>query len=284
MTAIKLFLNSIKSTLTNVGALVVFAILYALLLAAFFRFIWIREATLTQVFFTYALLFLIPALFFIWQAAIIDRVRDQRFRWRAILIDALKFFIATIPVLLIAWLLYFLLGKIAGRYPAPAVPVLPLGATPPKAPLHWPTLIFASLRFVLLGVAAPLAAIHLWIEIAGGEVRSVFSGGKSFARRIGAALAGAFSADAVLIYALGLFVFFVLPYVVLAPTFRIGGNKTEFSVFTLRLVITFVLTLIGWVVTLSALTSNAALAPAAQTARPPEPTPSPAMSESPSAV
>ena len=62
MTAIKLFLNSIISTLTSVGSLVVFAILYALLLAAFFRFIWIREATLTQVFFTYAFMFLIPAL------------------------------------------------------------------------------------------------------------------------------------------------------------------------------------------------------------------------------
>ena len=284
MTAIKLFLNSIISTLTNMGSLLVFAILYALLLAAFFRFIWIREATLTQVFFTYAFMFLIPALFFIWQAAIIHRVREQRFRWRAILIDALKFFVATIPVLLVAWLLYFLLGKVAGRYPAPPLPVLPLGAAPPKAPLHWPTLIFASLRFVLLGVAAPLTAIHLWIEIAGGEVRSLFAHGKSFLTRIGSAVARAFSADAVLIYALGLFVFFVLPYVALVPTLTIKGNKTEFTIFVLRLLLTFVLTLIGWVVTVSALTTNAAEAPVARTEPAPEASPAPAMSESPSAV
>ena len=53
-----------------------------------------------------------------WQAAIVNRVRDDRFRWRAIVVDALKFLIATIPLLLIVWLLYLLLGKIAGRFPA----------------------------------------------------------------------------------------------------------------------------------------------------------------------
>jgi hypothetical protein len=284
MTTLKLWLGTIVATFTNLGALVVFTILYAILLAIFFRFIWIREATLSQVFFTYAFMFLIPAVFFILQAAIIDRVRDQKFRWRAILVDALKFFVATIPVLLIVWLLYFLLGKLAARYPAPPLPLLPVEAGPAKpGPVHWPTLILSSLKFGLLAVALPLAAIHLWIEIAGGKVRSLFAGGKSFLGRIGSALARAFSGDAVLIYALGLLIFFVLPYVVLVPTFKIGGNKTEFTIFTFRLLLTFVLTLIGWVVTVSALTRNAMQAPEAPKETAPQVSPTPAMSESPSA-
>jgi hypothetical protein len=169
----------------------------------------------------------------------------------------------SIPVLLIVGLLYYLLGKISARYPAPVVEVLPtkqavppIASTPPTAqPLHWPSLIFATLRFVLLGVALPLATIHLWIEVAGGSFRILFRDGtKSFFRRIGSALARAFSSDSVLIYGLGLILFFVLPYVMLVPTFTINGNKTEFTVFVLRLLLSFLFSLIGWVITLSALT------------------------------
>jgi hypothetical protein len=258
MTTVKLFLSTIKSTLTNLRALVVFAIIFALLLATFFRFIWIREATVWQVFVTYAFMILIPAEFFIFQAAIIDRVRDQKFRWRAILIDALKFFVATIPMLLIAWLVYYLLNKIAVRFPPPVVQTLPVVPGPPKPQtLHWPTLIFATLRFVLWGVALPLATIHLWIAVAGGEIRSLFDGGaKPFLKRIGSALARAFASESVLIYALGLIVFFVLPYAVLFVPFSPKGNKTDFVMFILRLLLCFIFSLIGWVVTISALTTS----------------------------
>lgn len=259
MSAITLFLNSIKSTLTNLGALIVFAIIYALLLVSSYIFISTREATVWQVLITYALLILIPAIFFIFQAAIIDRVRDQRFRWRAILIDALKCFAATIPVLLIAWLLYWLLNKIAVRYPAPIVQALPVAPGAPKpAPLHWPSLLFATLRFVLLGVALPLAAIHLWLEITTCNLRESFrSGAKSILNRLVRRFSLAFSSESVLIYALGLVVFFVLPYAVLWVPFSPKGNKTDFAVFILRLLLTFIFSFIGWVVTLSALARNA---------------------------
>ena len=125
MSTIKIFFSTTKNTLTSLPALAVFALIYALLLAAFFKFIWTREATVWQVFITYVLMVLIPALFFIYQAAIIGRIRDQRFRWGAILIDAVKFFIATIPILLVAWLLSYLLNKWQLRYPAAALPTLP---------------------------------------------------------------------------------------------------------------------------------------------------------------
>jgi hypothetical protein len=261
-TTVKIWFSTIATTFANLSALLVFAIIYALLLIASYIFISVQEATIWQVLATYVLMVLIPIGFFTLQASIISRVLDQKLRWRVILIDALKFLLVSIPVLLIVWLLYYLLSRISARYPAPVVEVLPanravppIASTPPTTqPLHWPSLIFATLRFVLLGVALPLATIHLWIAVAGGRFRILFGdGAKSFFRRIGSALARAFSSDSVLIYGLGLILFFVLPYVMLVPTFTINGNKTEFTVFVLRLLLSFLFSLIGWVITLTAL-------------------------------
>ena len=268
MTTLKLWFRSIATTFANPGALLVFAIIYAFVLVASYIFISIREATISQVLVTYGLMILIPIGFFTLQASVIDRVLDQKFRWRVILIDALKFLAVTIPVLLVAWLLFYLLNKISARYPAPIVQAPPppvhqaVPAPLPPPPLHWPSLIFSTLRFVLLGAALPLATIHLWIAVAGGGFRTLFGDGpKSFFKRIGLALARTFSSDSVAIYGLGLIIFFVLPYVILVPVFRIGGNKTEFAVFGLRLLFAFLFSLIGWVSTLTALARTAPALP-----------------------
>ena len=254
-TTLKLWLNTMATAFTNIGALIVFAIIYLLLLLASYFFISTREATVGQVFVTYALMIVIPAVFFIYQAAIIDRVRDGKFRWRAIVLDAVRFFLATIPLVLIAWLLYYLLNKVAVRYPAPVISLLPQTQGSPKpAPLHWPSLIFASAKFVLLGVALPLAAIHLWVEVASCNLRESLRGGaKLVISRLGRRFACAFGSESVLIYALGLVFFFVLPYTVLFVPFAPKGNKTDFAVFILRLLLAYIFSLIGWVVTVSAL-------------------------------
>ena len=261
-TILKLWFSAVATTFANLGALLVFATIYAFLLVASYIFISTREATVWQVLVTYALMILIPLTFFTLQAAIINRELDQKLRWRVILIDALKFLAVTIPVLLVVGLLFYLLNKVSARYPAPLVEVLPADQvvppttqTPPATPaMHWPSLIFATLRFALLGVAFPLATIHLWIAVAGRGFRTLFRPeAKSFFKRIGSALAAAFSSDSVLMYGLGLIIFFVLPYVTLVPTFTINGNKTEFAVFGLRLLLSFLLSLGGWVITLTAL-------------------------------
>jgi len=272
---LKLWFSTLATTIANFGALLVFAIIYAVLLVASYLFISIREATVVQVFITYGLMILIPLGFFVLQSSIIDRALDQKFRWRVILIDAVKFLAVTIPVLLIVWLLYYLLNKISARYPAPVVALPPVNVaapptpqTPPATPpLHWPSLLFTTLRFVLLGVAFPLAAIHVWIAAAGGELRALFSDGvKSFFKRIGSALARGFSSPSVLTYGLGLLVFFVLPYVALVPTLTFSGNRTEFAVFSLRLLLAFLFSLIGWTATLTALARTVPALPAEEPA------------------
>ena len=263
ITTLKLWCSTLRSTVTNIGALTVFIMIYALLMTTFFRFIWIREATVWQVVWTYTFMILIPAEFFIFQAAIIDRVRDQKFRWGVILVDALKFFLATIPVLLLGWLIHYLLNKLQLRYPAPIIVSPNLAAGPPKSqPAHWPTLLIASLRFLLIGIALPLTAIHLWIALAGGEMRAWFAGGaKGLFKRIGSTVARGFGFESVFIQGLGLILWLIVPWIILGVLFSPKGYKASLALIVGQIALAFIFNFFGWVLTISALTRNASEPP-----------------------
>jgi len=247
---IRTFIDSPRALLTSPRALVIFAGLYALLLATLYWFIATREATVWQVAITLFGLVLIPLEFFILQAAIVDHARVAGFRWGQIVRDAIKLAVATIPIILIGWALWYLLSKWQVHFPAPKVAIAFPPAPPKPQPVHWPTLLFATLRCLLFGIALPTLTIHLWIEVASHDLRTLFGG---ILKRIGRVFARAFSSDSVLIYTLGLIVFVVIPYVLLFVPLTIKGNKTEFAVFILRLVLVFAFTLFGWIVTVAAL-------------------------------
>jgi hypothetical protein len=250
----KIWFDSLKATLTNLRALVVFILLYALLLVSLYVFISTREATVWQVLVTYVLLLVIPAEFFLLQATILGFARNRQNAIKQLVADAVKLFVVTIPIVIIGALVWWLMNKVQARFPAPPAPIV-FAPTPPKPqPIHWPTLLITTLRFVLFGVAFPLATIHFWIEASVCDVRASFAGGlKTILGRIQHALARAFSSEAVFIYGVGLILFVLGPYLFLFVTFTIKGNKTDFAVFILQLVLAFVFTLIGWVVTVTTL-------------------------------
>ena len=253
-TTFKTWIDTTKALLTNVGALAIFAALYALMLATLYWYIATREATVWQVIITLVGLVVIPAEFFILQAAILDQARDQGFHWRAILIDAVKIFVVTIPIFIIASVLWYLLNKWQMHYLAPKAAIVVPPAKPQPQPLHWPTILFATLRCLLFGIAFPLAVIHKWIEVTRNDIKTLFAGGaKGILKRIGRGCAHAFSSNSVLTYALGLVVFVLIPYALLFVPLTIKGNKTEFTVFIFRMILVFVFTLCGWIVTVSAL-------------------------------
>jgi hypothetical protein len=256
MIIIKRFLETIRLILAKPKALAILAALYAVLLASLYGFISIREATLWQVSVTMLLLVLIPLEFFVLQAAILQHARVQKFHWGQILRDAIKLAVVTIPIVLLGFGIHYLLNKWQAHHLAPEPPLILLGAKPPAPqPTHWPTVLFATARLLLLGIVLPLAAIHLWIEVAAQDVRSSFGGGvKPLLQRIGYAFARAFQFDSVLTYALGLIVFVLLPYAILFVRIPIKGNKTEFVVFVLQLLLAYLFTLLGWIVTLNTLT------------------------------
>jgi hypothetical protein len=265
-TVLSSFLETIRMLLKNRTTLAIFAALYALLLATLYGFVSTREASVWQVLVTLFFLVLIPAEFFILQATIVDHTRGQGLNWGRILRDSCKLAVVTIPIILLGYVLFVLLNKWQLHFPQPK-PVLTLptshGPTKPE-PLHWPTLLFATLRCLLFGVVLPLATIHLWIEVAGREVRALVDGGaKAILKRVGQVLARAFAVESALTYALGLVVFVLIPYAILFVPVSVKGTKTDFAVFIVRLVLGFAFTLIGWVVTLRALVENRGGAPQA---------------------
>lgn len=250
ITTLRLWFESLRSTLTNLRALGIFIVLYALLLVSFYFFISTREATVGQVLVTYALLLLLPAEFFVLQAAILEFARARKLVIKKVLGDALKLAAVTIPVVIIGVLLWWLMNKLQARFPAPPAPIV----FPPPAkapPTHWPTLLITTLRFVLFGVALPLATIHLWIEASVCDVRASFAGGaKMIFGTIGRALARAFSSESVFVYGLGLILFVLGPYLILLPRLTFTGTKTAFTLFVVQVIVALVLLLIGWIVTL----------------------------------
>jgi hypothetical protein len=259
MITIRRLLETARSLLTNPRALAIFAVLYAVLLATLYGFISIREATVWQVAVTMFFLVLIPVEFFVLQSAILQHSRIGKLQWGQIIRDAIKLAVVTIPIILVGYALIYLLNKWQAHFPAPAAASLPIAPGPPKPlPLHLPTILFATLRFLLLGLVLPLGTIHLWIEIAAHDVRTSLGGGaKTVLKRIGNVFARALAFDSVLIYALGLIVFVLVPYVILFVAIPVKGTKTDFAVFIARLLVVYVFTLVGWVVTLSTLARTA---------------------------
>ncbi len=255
MSTLRTFFDSARALLANLRALGIFAALYALLLASLYGFIATREATVWQVTVTLFLLVLVPLEFFVLQSAILNNAREPKFRWAQILRDAMKLAVVTVPIILLAWALWVLLNKWQLRFPAPHPPITFPATAPRMQPIYWPSLIFATVRCLLFGVALPLAAIHLWIEVAGRNVRdAVGGGGQVILKRLGNALARAFASDSVFTYALGLIFFVAAPYALLFIPFTVKGNKTDFALFIARLVLAFLFMLIGWIVTLTTLT------------------------------
>src|SRR5437879_3136313 len=271
METIKHFVENARATLTNLRALAMFAGLYALLLVAFYIFIATREATVWQVLITYGFLVLMPAEFFVLQSTIVEHARTGKFSWRQIVRGAIKLFIATIPVVVIALVFWALIDKFQLHYPAPKAALAEsLRGAPKPQPLHWPTVIFATIRFLLFAIALPLATIHLWIRVSAGDIRTLFSGGaEATVKRIGRWLARAFVSDSVLMYAVGAILFAFIPYAVLFVKISPKGTKTDFVVFIAQLLIAFCFSLIGWIVTVTALatvTTETSTTPTTQTA------------------
>ena len=260
MITIKRLLETAKTVLTNPRALAIFAVLYAVLLATLSGFTRIGEATLWQVAVTLFFLVLIPAEFFILQSAILQRSRAPGFQWGQIIRDAIKLAVVTIPIILLGLVLVYLLNKWKAHCPAPVAASLPITAGPPKPPpFHLPTVLFATLRFLLLALVLPLVTMHLWIEVATRDVRASLGGGaKAVLKRIGNVFARALSFDSVLVYALGLLVFVLVPYAILFVPIPVKGTKTDFAVFLARLLLVYLFTLIGWIVTVSALARTTA--------------------------
>ena len=266
-----------KRVFSNWQSLLLVALVYAALLGLLYLFVSIREATLAQVTLTFAFAVAVPLLFFILQAMIVSGgarqvaregggATDQapaRFVLRRSLTSFWKLILISLPLIALAILIAYLLGKAQNRFgqTPEAINNIPrtLAATanPQRAarPIDWRVALFSTLRYLAFGLFLPLLTIHLWLA-------TVHDGLGGAIRRIASLLSRAFAPQSVLIYIAGFMIFAVVPYFLLFKTTQTAHAWLELFLLVARLVIVFVLTLFGWVITVRALGLSSATPPA----------------------
>ena len=244
---------STRDLFRNWRGLLLLAALYGLLLASVYFFFATGVANVWQLVVTALTAAAAPLLFFLFQAAAagaaLPEATAARVARRAPR-DLVKVLVLAVPVAVFAVLFVYLLGKLQGWLPKadgpPNVSAVAgvMGERP--VPLRWQDALLSSSWLVLLGFVLPLAAAHLWLSAARVGLTATLKG---FHRVLGRA----FAPRSVLVYAVGLFLFGLMPYFVLFTRTGLTNGWAELSVFGLRLVLVFALTLVGWVVTLGAL-------------------------------
>lgn len=248
-----------RQLLRNRSVMILLAGLYAALIAALYLFVTIREASSGQVVLSLLLAITAPCLFFVLQTAGASQTRSLRAG--TLLSETLrsswKVIVVSVPLIALAVLLTYLLGKAQsymgtdGRELSDVAAQYQLRASNDgRPPLRWSHLILNAIRYLSLGLVLPLIAIHLWVASVGSDLLATVKATKEL-------IVGAFAPKSVLIYMAGFVVFGVVPYLLLVKPTPASRAWMEITFFVGRLLLVFVLTLFGWVITMRALAISA---------------------------
>jgi len=248
----------------NWQSLLLIAVVYAALLAVLYLFVWVKEATYAQVTLTFASAVIVPLLFFVLQAmiagggasaaAIVTQPGHETagFVLKKSLSTFWKLILITLPLIGLAILIAYLLGKAQNRWglppesPITTLHTLASENKPHAQPIEWRVALFSTIRYLAFGLLLPLAAIHLWLA-------TVRDGLGAAIKRIATLLSRAFGPQSVLIYIAGFLIFAVAPYFLLFKTTQTRHAWLELALLIARLVVVFALTLLGWTITVRAL-------------------------------
>ena len=246
--------DSTRATLRGWRGLLVLALLYFVPYACVYLFFSTGQATAWQLALSGLTALVAPLLLLVLIAATANFALPERQRAGAVargaLRDSWKVLLLALPVAALGWGLFYLLGKLQEYLPkivedAPRAIVNATAESRPT-PLHWQGALMSWLWIIVFGVVLPLLAAHLWLGVAR-------DGFKATLRRIHRVAARAFAPRAVLVYTIGFFVFALLPYFVLYTRTAVTNGWAELLMFGLRIAVAFVLTLVGWTITLGAL-------------------------------
>ena len=262
-----------RNVLRNWQAMLLIAVVYAVLLVLLYLFVIVKEATVTQVTLTFAFAIAAPLLFFLLQAMIAaegSRAAEGQsgagFVLRKSLTSFWKVLLISLPLIALALLIGYLLGKAQNHFSSTVNDTLAnlphslsetaRGQKKP-VPINWRASLFSTIRYLVFGLFLPLVAIHLWLA-------TVREGLGAALRRLLHLLGRAFAPRSVLIYVLGFIFFAVVPYFVLFKTTQTKHAWIELLLLVARLFIVFALTLLGWTITVRALGQFVPATPAEQ--------------------
>ena len=246
-----------RTVLKNWKSTLLIAIVYAALLAVLYFFVVIREATFVQVTLTFASAIVAPLLFFVLQAMIASDAGEGSAgsMLRRALTGFWKLILVTLPLIALAILIIYLLGKAQARFDANAInaaAALPrrvsslANARDATPPIDWRAASLSTLRYLAFGLVLPLAAIHLWLATAQEGLGPAI-------KKLKTLLARTFAPQSILIYVVGFLIFAVIPYFLLFKTVSTKHAWLEIALMAARLAIVFALTLFGWVMTVKAI-------------------------------
>jgi len=219
--SITAILSAVRSLLSNRRVLLLMIAAYAGLLLAIYLFVSTREATISQLLLTLVAVISAPALFFALQAVSVSYPDGPISR--GLIKKSLKLIAVSLPVVALTILTIYGLNKIHSH----------------------PTIVTA-IRYLLLAVVIPLLAIQLWI--AGSN-----SGLRVLIKNLRKVLTSTFAPHSVFVYACGFLIFAVVPYYLLQGKISIQRPWLELSLLFLRLGVSAILILIGWVTTVGAI-------------------------------
>jgi hypothetical protein len=228
----------------NWGALLISLSMYLALLGAIYLFITISLATATQVALALILPVAVVALFFMIQAMGLSYVRigvGAAYLLKRSLGDCWRILLASLPLILIAWLIVYLFGKADQAF------FIEPGAAGLKS-LVWGlgAIVVHAVQILLLHVILPLIAIHLWIATVRGGLAAAFKG---FKRVVTHALAP----RSLLIYAAICAVFGAIVYLLLFQSITFKNEWTELWIVGIKTALALLLTFIGWLLTLGSM-------------------------------
>lgn len=246
---------SIRNLFGNWQALGLILLIYFALLLSVYSSLLLKESSIMQLLVTLLLVLLIPVLFFALQALSVSYANAGLLS-RGYVSTALRSFwkllLLSLPLLLLAWLVEWLLSKIdvttSAAIREAARRTTRAGAEP--ASINWLAAAVTTVRFLLLGLVLPLIAIQLWIVAVRESFADVF-------KNLGRCLARAFAPRSLLTYLIGLLFFGVIPYFLFFTRTPIKSAWLEMVVFGARLALAFLFVLFGWVITLGALSKQA---------------------------
>ncbi|HEX4949896.1 MAG TPA: hypothetical protein VFZ34_24735 [Blastocatellia bacterium] len=233
---------------------VIFVLLYAVFVFAVYLFFTTPEARMWQVALTVLLLLVIPVLFFVLQTMGVEYVNGER-KFSELLARAGREFwkplLVSLPVMALTWLAIWGLNTLdhtmtAGIRDAASSAGTDAAFKAGEERIKTLALTITVVSALILYFIVPLFSIHLWIAAVRDGIKQTLKG-------ILRVLLRAFAPRSVLTYLLGFVVFGVLPYYILTMRTPIKSPWLDLTLLGARIALALLVVLMGWVVTVGAL-------------------------------
>ncbi len=247
------FTSATRTFFGNLKNLAAFTFIYALLVYACYLFFTTPEARIWQVGLTILLTLLIPILFFVLQVMSVKYANaDNNFSelLRRGFTEFWKLFLISLPFLLLFGLAIWGLIKLKNSMTTRIENTPTETAAQIKAAdlqLKNVARGFWAIHGLLMYFILPLFSIQLWITTLRDGCAQTF-------KRIFSAILQAFAPRSVVTYLLGFLVFAVIPYFIITTRTPIKSPWMDLSVLGIRIALALLIALVGWIVTVGALT------------------------------